>query len=61
MVAVPPLQIVEEIILKVGVGFTKTCTVAFVEHPKVVPVTVYTAVLGGLNVTEFELAVVLQE
>lgn len=51
-VAEPPLQIVGELTLIVGVGLTVTVEVAVPEQPPVVPVTVYVVVVAGLAVTE---------
>jgi hypothetical protein len=53
----PPLQMVGlvAVAVTVGVGFTVTVTCAWLEHPPLVPVTVYVVVVVGVTVTGFPL------
>jgi hypothetical protein len=60
-VAVDPEQMEGEFTVMLGNGFTVTVATAVLEHPFVVPVTVYDLVLLGETVIGFEVDPVLQE
>ena len=55
-VAVPPAQMVAELTVIVGDGFTVTVAIAVSEQPDVVPITVYDVTVNGVSVSGFVVA-----
>lgn len=61
MVAVCPIQIVEEVTVKVGKGVTDTFAIVVLVQPNASPVTVYVVFIVGASVNVLNKEPVFQE